>query len=616
MLHPLSKFLYQVTFYYFKVVEWSFFMWILEHADPLAKKRGFWVIILEHVDPLNVSLVSFVSKGFLSMLTPWFVDFFYLYLQVRIKIEGTMAGKPSNMSVIKEVLRQYFVCNTPKKQIASHLGISKNTVKKYIHLAQEDTLEYAELITLDDPILENRLLAGSPAYTDGKYHDFKTEIDYYVGEFAHKHVTLKVLWEEYIGRHPNGYSYSQFCHHISQAREKKPSVVTILTDKFIPGEKLFVDFAGDPMYYVDHSTGEMIKCQIFIACLPYSDFTFAMAVPSQCQEDFMYALIQCFNALGGVPQILVTDNLKAAVIKASYRHSPTLNALMAQVGLHYNCTVIPTKPYSPTHKAKVEGQVRIIYNRVYAKLRKQTFFSIHELNRAIAEKVLAHNQTRMRDKGYTREEQFLSKESRCLLPLPDKDFDIKYTARLKVQNNCCVKLARDSHYYSVPFQYVGQQVIVEYTRTLVKIFLKGKGTLLATHPRDMCKGGYTVCDEHLASNSLAMINRTSATYIERAYKRSPLLGDLIDKMFKQPSTPAEFWYKRCEELLHMEKSNVTAYNFAMKVACEHEIYSPKRIKAIYANATAAQEVLYDYEDDNLVPTTRENLRGQSYYTKL
>lgn len=614
MLKILPRLKFLLSFCHFSVSRSGLKCTIPEHADHPQQKAVFLFTIPEHADHFVILCNPLLSSGFRVMLTTRFKDLFYIYCQVQIKLGNNMAGKTSNMSVIKEVLRQHFEKKTPKLRIARNLGVSRNTVKKYIHLALADVLDYKSLIQLDTPVLEHRLLAGTPAYTEKRYDSFKEEIPYYLNELEDKHVTLRILWEEYIARNPEGYKYSQFCYHITQAKKKKPSVVTILTDKFIPGEKLFVDFAGDPMYYVDHTSGELIKCQIFIACLPYSDYTFAIAVPSQCQEDFMFALVQCFKALGGVPEILVTDNLKAAVIKPSYNHAPVLNALMAEVGLHYNCSIIPTKPYSPTHKAKVESQVRIIYNRVYASLRKRTFFSIYELNTAIAEKVLKHNQTRMQDRTYSREEHFISHERKHLQVLPENDFQITYQAKLKVQNNCCIKLVRDKHYYSVPFQYVGQTVLVEYTRTLVKVFLKGKGTLIATHLRDYKMGGYTTCDKHLASNSLAMLNRTAALYVERSYKKSPLLGELIDKMLSQPNTPAEFYYKTCDALLHMENKDQAAYNYALQMASEHHIFSYVKIKSIYKTAVASKEHMYDYEDDILIPNNTENLRGQSYYS--
>jgi len=144
---------------------------------------------------------------------------------------------------------------------------------------------------------------------------------------------------------------------------------------------------------------------VFVACLPYSDYCFALAVPSQKLEDFIYALGCCLKDLGGVPQTLVPDNLKSAVIKAN-PYEPELNRALEDFANHYGTSVTPARPRKPQDKGLVENQVKLIYSRVYAKLRKLTFFDLPSLNKAIAQKVREHNQTRMQQKDYCREEKF------------------------------------------------------------------------------------------------------------------------------------------------------------------------------------------------------------------
>src|SRR5690606_32160482 len=278
---------------------------------------------------------------------------------------------------------------------------------------------------------------------------------------------------------------AQFCYHIKQhLRSGKPSMVLHHSS----GDKLYVDFAGKLLCYVDRQTGEEIKVQVFVACLPYSDYCFAMAVPSQKMEDFIYALGCCLKEFGGVPQTLVPDNLKAAVIKAN-PYEPDINRALEDFANHYNTSVTPTRPGRPQDKSLVENQVKLIYSRVYAKLRNITFFDLPSLNRAIAQKVKEHNQTRMQQKEYCREEKFLADEKHTLQPLPENPFEIKYYREHKVAKNNHIYLGMDKHYYSVPFTYIGMQVKVIYTRSLVRIYHRGDP--IATHPRNYRKGGYT-----------------------------------------------------------------------------------------------------------------------------
>ena len=310
-------------------------------------------------------------------------------------------------------------------------------------------------------------------------------------ELPRKGVTKQLLWEEYRQSYPMGYSHSQFCFHLKQQLiARKPSMVL----QHNAAEKLYIDFAGSRLSYVDPETGQIIYCQVFVACLPYSDYSFCMAVRSQSVEDFIYALDCCLREIGGVPKVLVPDNLKAAIIKAN-NYEPDVNRALEDLANHYETTVIPARPRKPKDKALVENQVKMIYTRVYAKLRNQQFFDLSSLNKAIREKIREHNQTRMQQKPYCREERFLADERHLLYPLPEEPFEMKYYRELRVAKNNHIYLAKDKHYYSVPFAYTGSQTKVIYTRTMVKIY--SKAVQIAVHIRDYKMGGYTTNKEHL-----------------------------------------------------------------------------------------------------------------------
>jgi transposase len=224
-----------------------------------------------------------------------------------------MAGKPKSMSLIKQLLKLYQQ-GYKIKTMAKGLGISKNTVKSYILKIQQNQWDPKDLIELENPVLEAKFHAGNPAYKDGRYDQLKDQLDDLVKELKKRGVTKYLLWEEYRQQYPKGYSRSQFCFHLSQhMRAGKPSMVL----KHKPGEKLYMDFAGDKMHYTDPLSGEQIWCEVFVCCLPYSDYGFALAIPTQKSDDLIYALRACLQHLGGVPQVLVPDNMKTAVAKAS-----------------------------------------------------------------------------------------------------------------------------------------------------------------------------------------------------------------------------------------------------------------------------------------------------------
>lgn len=326
-----------------------------------------------------------------------------------------MAGKTKEMSQIKQLLllKKDGVSN---RSAAKIIGMNKETVNHYVNKVKDDRLSIDELLKLDDPILEHRLKCGNPAYTDNRFETFKELLPYLQDELKRKHVTLQLLWVEYRREHPdNHYSLTQFRYHYKQNTEaKKESPCTILADMRAGGEKLFLDFTGDTMGYVDLRTGEIVQCQAFVASLPASDYGFLLFVPSQRTEDFVHATIQCLKHLGGVPKMLVPGNLKAAVVKTD-RYEPSLNHVMEDMANHYETVVVPARPVHPKDKSNVEGLVRLVYMRVFAELRNQTFYSIEELNAAAAVKMKAHNQKRMQKHLYTREERFLAVDKHPLL---------------------------------------------------------------------------------------------------------------------------------------------------------------------------------------------------------
>lgn len=522
-----------------------------------------------------------------------------------------MAGKTTDMSKIKQVL-QLHEQGRSNRQISKDLSINKETVNNYVNQYKDDPKKLSELLALEDPEMDARFHNGTPAYTDSRHDTFLSLLPYFRQELGRKHVTRYLIWQEYISKHPDGYRKSQFFFHLAQNLiASEPS--TVFTGTYVPGEKLFVDFAGHTLEYVDTETGEFIKVQVFVACLPFTDYAFAICVPSQKVEDFLYAISACLSAIGGVPKILVVDNLKSAVIKAD-RYEPTLNKALEDMGNHYHFVTIPCQPHSPKQKALVEDQVRLVYRRVYARLRDRTFYSLEELNQAVSEKMLEHNQTRMQQRPYSRQEHFYAAEKQTLAPLPAEPYEMKFYSDLQVQQNGFIYLGRDKHYYSVPYILIGKTARVIYTRTLVKIFVDG--TQVATHPR-IHGFGYTKLDNHLASNSKAVLDRSPAYYQQKAGKSSPALQTLITDMFDDAlrrSVPPEFRYKTCDLMLHLQRVTPGAvFEQACLLAIENHSYNGKFLQSVIANISEAMKEQEGFPKDNPTPTNHENMRGTGYY---
>ena len=513
-----------------------------------------------------------------------------------------MAGKPKRMGQVKQLIRLHEQ-GLGKKTIAKRLGMSKNTVRVYIRKIQDSELDTGALLSLDDPVLEGRFFAGNPSYKCHMYDTIKDELDYYSKELKRVGVTRRLLWEEYLGRHPDGYRYTQFCYHLAQYLMKKaPSMVL----HHAAGEKLFIDFAGKTLSYIDRETGQVIPCQVFVACLAYSGYGFAMAVSGQSSEDFLYALSCCLKDFGGVPQALVPDNLKAAIVKSN-RYEPGINQMLEDFANHYGTTVFPARVRKPKDKALVENQVKVMYNRVYARLRNQQFFDLSSLNKAIGAKMKDHNQTRMQQKAYCRQEKFLSDEKPVLKPLPPAAFEIKYYKELKVAKNNHILLSEDKHYYSVPFHWIGSTVKVIYTRGMVRIYAKGEP--VAVHQRSFGKSGYTTDKEHLCSSHRHYLDRSPDYYLRQAQKKSAALYRVVQALFSTDKYPEQL-YRTCDGLLSLErKTDSQQFEKACNIALDYENCSYGFIYNILKNRmTENTETI----NDKPLPA-HQNIRGAASF---
>ena len=515
-----------------------------------------------------------------------------------------MAGKVKPMSQIKQLL-QLRKQGKSRKFIARSLGISKNTVKSYLTKIYELKLSIDDLLALEDPELEMKFHDGNPAYKDPRFEDIKSKLDYFKEELEQPGVTRKLMWEEYRESNPDGYGYTQFCYHLKQHLiASRPSMV--LTHK--PGEELFVDFAGKKLPYIDKSTGEITWCPVFIACLPFSDYSFAMAVKSQSIEDFIFALVCCLEFLGGVPLILVPDNLKSAIIKAS-RYEPEATRALEDFCNYYNITFIPARVAHPKDKALVENQVKISYTRIYARLRKEQFFSMSDLNKAIREKSRKHNQTRMQQKPYCREENFLANEKSLLKELPEKPYEIKYYRELKVAKNNHIFLCCDKHYYSVPYEWIGQKVKVIYTKTMVRIYAKGE--MIAIHERNYTAGGYSTIKEHLCSHHQHYLDRSPKYYMDKAQSKSPDLHKVVTLLF-EGGRPPEQNYRTCDGLFNLHrKTDPKVFEKACQEAISCKCYSYKFIMKVIENFKSQPN-----EQVNKPLPEHSNIRGKEYYKQL
>jgi transposase len=454
-----------------------------------------------------------------------------------------MASTPIAMSTLKQIIRLKQQGKSVK-QIVRICQTSRNTVRKYVALCDQSSFTIDELLNMDDQALELALLPVDSKGRDNRYEVLVAQLEHYQEELRRTGVNRWVLWSEYRQAHPSGYSYAQFCYHLSLYTDLKKISLHI---EHVPGDLLYIDFTGKLLSYVEPATGEIIKVQVFAATLGFSQYSYVEAVPTQSVKDFIGALNRCLRFFQGVTKGIVPDNLKSAVIKTD-RYEPELNKLLEDLANHYNTSIIPARSRKPQDKSLVENLVKHTYSRIYAPLRNRIFTSIQEINQAIREQLSIHNALKFKRHDYSRLDLYLSQEKATLIPLPEQLFHIKKYKKLKLSKFCYIQLGEDKRYYSAPFTYIGQELEVAYTETMVWIYHNHK--LVAQHLRDPMVGRYSTIPEHLPSYYKTYLDRSPQYYCERADKISSNAQSVISRLFATKKHPEQL-YRSCEGILSL-----------------------------------------------------------------
>ena len=382
-----------------------------------------------------------------------------------------MSQKPVSMDKVQQIQRLHRE-GVPIKEIARRLGISRNSVKKYIRRLK------------DGPDSEELLLLSKAAYgseqTDQSMRRYEDLLRFFAeasSELGRTGVTREVLWGEYMLKHPEGYSYSQFCHHLKRYQRNSDLAMHL---EYKPGDLAMFDHAGKRMRIVSMDTGETTPCECFVSILPYSGLVYATFTLTKTTPDLVTGLNGMLQYFGGVNSTLLTDNAKNMVVKSD-RYEPRFTELCRQLGEHYQTVLSATRPYSPRDKAMVEGAVKIVYTAIYAPLRNTVFTSIEDLNAAVRPLLEALNERPYRKTPFGRRYFFEKDERPLLKPLPSEPFLPRKVCIQTVQRNYHVNLPDDDRYYSVPHIHVGRKVRILYDEKVVEVYLDN--SRIAFHDR-------------------------------------------------------------------------------------------------------------------------------------
>lgn len=290
-------------------------------------------------------------------------------------------------------------------------------------------------------------------------------------DFAHVHQELKragvtrdLLWREYLAAHPQGLKYTAFCNHYRRWLARQS---VVLRQEHVPGDKLFVDYAGQTVPIVDRHSGEARAAQVFVAVLGASNYTYVEATWTQKLPDWLGSHVRALGYFGGAPRAVVPDNLKSAVTKAR-RYEPELNRAYHEFAEHYGVAVLPARVRRPRDKAKVESGVLVVERWILARLRHRSFFALAELNQAIALLLERLNTRPFKKLPGSRRSRFVELEQPTLRPLPARGYEFGEWKKAKVHPDYHIEVGRA--YYSVPYRLIGQTVDVRLTAQAVEIF--------------------------------------------------------------------------------------------------------------------------------------------------
>lgn len=507
------------------------------------------------------------------------------------------------MNDIKEVLRLKYHNQLSSRKIRDITGISKSTVNEYIALFEQSGLELQVALSLRQEQLEQKLFPKAPTLhpiASKPLPDFA----YIHQELKQKGVTRELLWQQYREEHPDGYGITQFKEHYNRyARTLNPSMRQI----HYAGDKLFVDFSGLTLSYVDSHTGEVKKAQIFVAVLGASGYTFAHACESQNTEDFITCHNHAFRFYGGVPNSVVPDNLKAAVITHT-KAKLVLNVSYADMARHYGVAIEPARPYHPKDKSKVEAGVKGIQRWILARLRNHTFFSVDEINEAFSPLLDLYNQKIIKRLGKSREQMFAEIDKEALHPLPANTYTYREHKRRKVACNYHIDL--DGYEYSVPHAHLGKEVDVWFSKTKVSIAYRGE--TLAVHPRLRGRERFSTHLEHMPKAHEYIYQQWNpGRILNWAQSIGPSTVSLMQTLMKERGHPAQ-GFKTCIAILNFSK---TYGNEALEMA-SHKALEINLRRVASMESMLKHKTYHPSKEEsanNQLYNAHDNLRGADYY---
>lgn len=459
-----------------------------------------------------------------------------------------MANQNVKMSKFKRAF-QLLAANVPQREICEKLHMGRGVLTRYKNIVDERKISYVDLSRMSNEDIEQFLKSTKPAVLPSDQKKTLEELlPEYVSDLAHnRYLTILKLHEQYKKDFPDGYEYTQFKKAI---RDYQYAHNLSYHNTYLPGEEIQIDFAGDLLYLTDSLTGEITPVVVLVCILPYSGLGFAKAMYNASMEHFFCGLSDAFTYIGGVTRKAKSDNMKQWV-KRSDRYEPVFSDAAMEWSVHYNTALEACRVRKPRDKGPVEGLVKKVYNAVYSVLRNEVFHNLNSMNTRMLELMDEFNSKPSRTTGRSRMDIFLSEEKPLLEELPQAPYRFRYRKEVKLTPNYHIEVSK--HHYSVPYQFVGQQVVVVWDIETVEVYSGTKR--IAIHERKPGYG-YSTLDEHMPEEHLAYKHGqgyNAAYYQEEAELIGPHTLAAVNKLLKRDSH-VEYNYRACMGVLSLRKA--------------------------------------------------------------
>ncbi len=496
-----------------------------------------------------------------------------------------------------------------QRKAAKLYHLSRNTLSVLVRYAHHQGWRKTEDL---DGIREEEFAAflSRDAILGGKRDQSYTLPDYeYIHqELAKENVTLTLLWEEYVDQclqeGSQYYKETQFRHYYHQFAKTKKCTIRL---DHKPGLSMQVDWAGSRIAYYDEDLGQVSEAHLFVSVLPCSQLIFAEVFRDEKLSSWIGGHIRSFRYFEGVPKCIIPDNLRTGIAKANF-YEPTINRTYQEMAEYYGTVIIPARVRKPQDKGAVENSVKITSQRILGKLRNQHFHTFFELRDAVTNALEKINTAPLTGKKLSRWDAFLQEEKDYLLTLPAEDYELSEWVVAKVQPNC--HIAYQNHFYSVPFEHLGEMVDVRATQNTVEIFYHHQR--ITSHKRVWGHHQYSTVKDHMPPGKLFFVDWDADRFIHWAKLIGPACQKLIQSVLAKAVVEQQA-YRSCFGILSL-KDKYSAKR--LEAACS--LFTQKGIVPSYSHVKRVLERGDDLEKEENREENRQAKgfrRGAEYYRK-